>query len=69
MGPTVLDVLRRAGAALTLPAVVRFAGWTRPLCERRWKGSAGRALWHQRSLGTVRNPQKEGRPAPWELAE
>ena len=33
------------------------------------EGSAGRALRHQRSLGTVRNPRKEGRLALWGLAE
>jgi hypothetical protein len=32
------------------------------------KGGAGRALRHQRTLGTVRNPRKEGRLALWELA-
>ena len=33
------------------------------------EGSAGRALRHQRSLGTVRNPRKEGRLALWALVE
>ena len=32
------------------------------------KGGAGRALRHQRRLGTVKNPHKEGRLALWELA-
>ncbi|GAA0571111.1 hypothetical protein GCM10009416_07140 [Craurococcus roseus] len=32
------------------------------------EGSARRALRHQRTLGTVRNPRKEGRLALWELA-
>ena len=32
------------------------------------EGSAGRALRPQRTLGTVRNPRKEGRLALWELA-
>ena len=30
--------------------------------------SAGRALRHQRTLGTVRNPRKEERLALWELS-
>ena len=32
------------------------------------EGSAGRALKHQRSLGTVRNLRKKRRSALWELA-
>ena len=32
------------------------------------EGSAGRALRHRRTLGTIRNPRKEGRLALRELA-
>ena len=74
MGRTVLDVLRRAGAPLPLPEVARRIVALRGLDPSSGavlaaiEGSAGRALRHQRSLGTVRNPRKEGRLALWELA-
>ena len=74
MGRTVLDVPRRAGASLALPEVARRIMALRGLDPSSGavlaaiEGSAGRALRHQRSLGTVRNPRKEGRLALWELA-
>ena len=73
MGRTALDVLRRAGAPLPLPEVARRIVALRGLDPSSGavlaavEGSAGRALRHQRSLGTVRNPRKEGRAALWEL--
>ena len=73
MGRAVLDVLRRAGAPLALPEVARRIVAQRGLDPSSGavlaaiESSAGRALRHQRSLGTVRNPRKEGRLALWEL--
>jgi hypothetical protein len=75
MGRTVLDVLRRAGAPMTLPQVAQRVVALRCLDPSSGavlaaiESSAGRALRHQRSAGTVRNPRKEGRLASWELAE
>ena len=75
MGRTVLDVLRRAGGPLTLPAVAERIGALRGLDPSSGavlaatEGSAGRALRHQRTLRTVRTPQKDGRLTLWELAE
>ena len=75
MGRTVLDVLRREGRPVTLPEVARRIVALRGLDPSSGavlaaiEGSAGRALRHQRSLGTVRNPEKRGRLALWSLAE
>lgn len=73
MGRAVLDVLRREGRPVTLPEVARRIVALRGLDPSSGavlaaiEGSAGRALRHQRSLGTVRNPRKEGRLALREL--
>ena len=73
MGRTVLDVLRREGRPVALPEVARRVVALRGLDPSSGavlaaiEGSAGRALRHQRSLGTVRNPRKEGRLALWEV--
>lgn len=74
MGRTVLDVLRRAGGPLTLPEIAARVVAARGLdgssaaVRAAMVGSAGRALRHQRTLGTARNPPKAGRLALWELA-
>ena len=74
MGRTVLDILRRAGGPLTIPAVAErivalrglepVSGAVRAAVE----AGAGRALRHQRTAGLVRNPPKQGRSVLWELA-
>ena len=75
MGRMVLDILRRAGAPLTIPAVAERVVALRGLdpasgaVRAAVEGSAGRALRHQRAAGTVRNPPKQGRSVLWELAE
>lgn len=74
MGRTVLDALRRAGGPLTIAQVAERIVALRGLdaasgaVRSAVEGSAGRALRHQRTAGTVRNPRKEGRLALWELA-
>ena len=74
MGRTVLDVLRRAGGPLTLQAVAERVVALRGLdaasgaVRNAMEGAAGRALRHQRTAGTVRNPAKAGRSVLWELA-
>ena len=74
MGRAVLDVLRREGRPVALPEVAKRIVALRGLDPSSGavlaaiEGSAGRALRHQRTLGTVRNPRKEGRLALWELA-
>jgi hypothetical protein len=66
--------LRRAGASLTLRAAAERVLALRGLDSASGavragiEGSAGLARRRRRMLGTVRNPRKEGRLAPWELA-
>lgn len=69
-----MDVLRRAGGPLTIAAVAQRVVAPRGLdaasgaVRAAVEGGAERALPHQRSLGTLRNPRKEGRLALRELA-
>lgn len=74
MGRAVLNVLRREARPVSPPEVARRIVALRGLHPSSGavlaaiEGSAGRALRHQRSLGTVRNPRKENRLALWKLA-
>ena len=75
IGRAVLDVLRREGRPMALPEMARRIVALRGLDPSSGavlaaiEGSAGRALRHQRSLGTVRNPRKAGRAVLWEVAD
>lgn len=73
MARAVLDVLRRATEPLTTAAAARRVvellgpGLSGGAGQAALAASVGRALKHQRSLGAVRNPAKQGRVVLWEL--
>jgi hypothetical protein len=75
MGRVVLDVLRLAGGPMTIAAVAERVVALRALdagsgaVRAAIESSVGRALRHQRAIGTVRNAEKAGRCAMWALVE